>query len=35
MFKIASKKGNEDDIDFHKGANKIKAEVKQVPTLKN
>ena len=31
MFKIASEKGNEDGIDLHKVANKIKAEIKQVP----
>ena len=35
MFKIASEKGNEDDISLHKVANKIMAEIKQVPTLKN
>ena len=35
MFKIVSEKDNEDDIDLHKVANKTKAEIKQVPTLKN
>ena len=33
MFKTVSEKGNENDIDLFKVANKIKAEIKQVPTL--
>ena len=35
MFKMKCEKGNEDDINLHKVLNKIKAEIKQVPTLKN
>ena len=35
MFQIASERDNESDIDLHKVANKIKAEIKQVHTLQN
>lgn len=35
MFKIVTENSNEDDIDLHKVANKIRDEIKQVPTLKN